>query len=290
EAKNNFKAITTAEMTNLFSCINNLKIKNTKEFDFNSFLATENIANTINTSLILRCTVTKTICSTSKLVVTVDAMDSNYSELILSDTELTKLVNVINQLGANNLNDVNVSISKIKGSFLDSIFESIILTSTISDTMYKNNCYLDSKYNNTTKLCNADSISANDYYVMDALYMKEYINTIVSILGDGASYGSSISLSSYDEETLKKISKMADSRIILLTNSENIIQYVENINKYLSNIGYSTHRINVESYEQDVSDVRYYDQKSGFNTTTRTIVSDVGGLIEEIKNVIHYLQ
>lgn len=290
EAKNNFKAITTDEMTNLFNCINNLKIKNTNEFDFNSFLATEDIANTINTSLILRCTVTKTICSTSKLVVTVDAMDSNYSELILSDTELTNLVNVINQLGANNLNDVNVSISKIKGSFLDSVFESIILTSTISDTMYKNNCYLDSKYNNTTKLCNADSISANDYYVMDALYMKEYINTIVSILGDGASYGSSITLSSYDEETLKKISKMADSRIILLTNSENIIQYVENINKYLSNIGYSTHRINVENYEQDVSDVRYYDQKSGFNTTTRTIVSDVGGLIEEIKNVIHYLQ
>lgn len=277
--------IKTNEITALFDATSLLNLSNTKDFNFDSFLNIANIDETINKSLILRCTVTDTICHVDKLTVTKLVMDAEYKSLIITKEELTSLVSAINTLGITSLESTDVSIEKISTN-LNVILESGILTATISDNMYTKNCKLDLDYNDSTYLWN-DANNVNNYYVMQNTYIKEYIDTIIEVLGEDASYGATINLNTYDSQTISKIKTMAKSRIILLTNSQDIIDYVNNLNLLLRSLNIKS--ININDYTAYVNSILMYQGNEFSINDNLEIISDVDGLISKINEAIEQL-
>ena len=282
-SNSNINVITKDEMDSLFEGISKLGLLNTNSFEFDDFLAIEKIDQTINASLVLRYTVTNTICNTSVLFVTTQSMDDNYESTIIDKEELTNLINAINTLDVSSLEDTDISISKINNN-LDVILESSILASTISQEMYKNKCKLDSMYNIVTRV---ESFYAygSSCYVMNKEYIKEYVTAICNILKDDASYGASINLS-YNSQDADTIKKMADSRIILLSNSDTIIEYVNVLNLSIDRCSkdkfdFSEYKIDIDNYTESVDDIISYENNS-YSEKSEIIISDVDGLIEKV--------
>lgn len=166
------------------------------------------------------------------------------------------------------------------------ILESGIITATISDNMYTKNCKLDLDYNDSTYLWN-DANNVNNYYVMQNTYIKEYIDTIIEVLGEDASYGATINLNTYDSQTISKIKTMAKSRIILLTNSQDIIDYVNNLDLLLRSLNIKS--ININDYTAYANSILMYQgNEFSINDNLETI-SDVDGLISKINEAIEQL-
>lgn len=212
-------------------------------------------------------------------------MDAEYKSLIITKEELTSLVSAINTLGITTLESTDVSIEKISTN-LDVILESGIIAATISDNMYTKNCKLDLDYNYSTYLWNDDN-NVNNYYVMQNTYIKEYIDTIIEVLGEDASYGATINLNTYDSQTISKIKTMAKSRIILLTNSQDIINYVNNLNLLLSSL--NIENINTDNYTTYVNFILMYQGNEFSINDNLEIISDVDGLILKINEAIEQL-
>ena len=212
-------------------------------------------------------------------------MDAEYKSLIITKEELTSLVSAINTLGITRLESTDVSIEKISAN-LNVILESGILSATISDNMYTKNCKLDLDYNYSTYLWNDDN-NVNNYYVMQNTYIKEYIDTIIEVLGEDASYGATINLNTYDSQTISKIKTMAKSRIILLTNSQDIINYVNNLNLLLSSL--NIENINTDNYTTYVNFILMYQGNEFSINDNLEIISDVDGLISKINEAIEQL-
>lgn len=212
-------------------------------------------------------------------------MDAEYKSLIITKEELTSLVRAINMLGITSLESTDVSIEKISTN-LNVILESGIITATISDNMYTKNCKLDLDYNDSTYLWN-DANNVNNYYVMQNTYIKEYIDTIIEVLGEDASYGATINLNTYDSQTISKIKTMAKSRIILLTNSQDIIDYVNNLNLLLRSLNIKS--ININDYTAYVNSILMYQGNEFSINDNLEIISDVDGLISKINEAIEQL-
>lgn len=212
-------------------------------------------------------------------------MDAEYKSLIITKEELTSLVSAINTLGITSLESTDVSIEKISTN-LNVILESGIITATISDNMYTKNCKLDLDYNDSTYLWN-DANNVNNYYVMQNTYIKEYIDTIIEVLGEDASYGATINLNTYDSQTISKIKTMAKSRIILLTNSQDIIDYVNNLNLLLRSLNIKS--ININDYTAYVNSILMYQGNEFSINDNLEIISDVDGLISKINEAIEQL-
>ena len=194
-------------------------------------------------------------------------------------------MSAINTLGITSLESTDVSIEKISTN-LNVILESGILTATISDNMYTKNCKLDLDYNDSTYLWN-DANNVNNYYVMQNTYIKEYIDTIIEVLGEDASYGATINLNTYDSQTISKIKTMAKSRIILLTNSQDIIDYVNNLNLLLRSLNIKS--ININDYTAYVNSILMYQGNEFSINDNLEIISDVDGLISKINEAIEQL-
>ena len=209
-------------------------------------------------------------------------MDAEYKSLIITKEELTSLVRAINTLGITSLESTDVSIEKISTN-LNVILESGIITATISDNMYTKNCKLDLDYNDSTYLWN-DANNVNNYYVMQNTYIKEYIDTIIEVLGEDASYGATINLNTYDSQTISKIKTMAKSRIILLTNSQDIIDYVNNLNLLLRSLNIKS--ININDYTAYANSILMYQGNEFSINDNLEIISDVDGLISKINEAI----
>lgn len=212
-------------------------------------------------------------------------MDAEYKSLIITKEELTSLVSAINTLGITSLESTDVSIEKISTN-LNVILESGIITATISDNMYTKNCKLDLDYNDSTYLWN-DANNVNNYYVMQNTYIKEYIDTIIEVLGEDASYGATINLNTYDSQTISKIKTMAKSRIILLTNSQDIIDYVNNLNLLLRSLNIKS--ININDYTAYANSILMYQGNEFSINDNLEIISDVDGLISKINEAIEQL-
>lgn len=212
-------------------------------------------------------------------------MDAEYKSLIITKEELTSLVRAINTLGITSLESTDVSIEKISTN-LNVILESGIITATISDNMYTKNCKLDLDYNDSTYLWN-DANNVNNYYVMQNTYIKEYIDTIIEVLGEDASYGATINLNTYDSQTISKIKTMAKSRIILLTNSQDIIDYVNNLNLLLRSLNIKS--ININDYTAYANSILMYQGNEFSINDNLEIISDVDGLISKINEAIEQL-
>lgn len=212
-------------------------------------------------------------------------MDAEYKSLIITKEELTSLVSAINTLGITSFESTDVSIEKISTN-LNVILESGIITATISDNMYTKNCKLDLDYNDSTYLWN-DANNVNNYYVMQNTYIKEYIDTIIEVLGEDASYGATINLNTYDSQTISKIKTMAKSRIILLTNSQDIIDYVNNLNLLLRSLNIKS--ININDYTAYVNSILMYQGNEFSINDNLEIISDVDGLISKINEAIEQL-
>ena len=191
----------------------------------------------------------------------------------------------INTLGITSLESTDVSIEKISTN-LNVILESGIITATISDNMYTKNCKLDLDYNDSTYLWN-DANNVNNYYVMQNTYIKEYIDTIIEVLGEDASYGATINLNTYDSQTISKIKTMAKSRIILLTNSQDIIDYVNNLNLLLRSLNIKS--ININDYTAYANSILMYQGNEFSINDNLEIISDVDGLISKINEAIEQL-
>lgn len=212
-------------------------------------------------------------------------MDAEYKSLIITKEELTSLVSAINTLGITRLESTDVSIEKISTN-LNVILESGIITATISDNMYTKNCKLDLDYNDSTYLWN-DANNVNNYYVMQNTYIKEYIDTIIEVLGEDASYGATINLNTYDSQTISKIKTMTKSRIILLTNSQDIIDYVNNLNLLLRSLNIKS--ININDYTAYANSILMYQGNEFSINDNLEIISDVDGLISKINEAIEQL-
>lgn len=209
----------------------------------------------------------------------------NNKSLIITKEELTSLVSAINTLGITSLESTDVSIEKISTN-LNVILESGIITATISDNMYTKNCKLDLDYNDSTYLWN-DANNVNNYYVMQNTYIKEYIDTIIEVLGEDASYGATINLNTYDSQTISKIKTMVKSRIILLTNSQDIIDYVNNLNLLLRSLNIKS--ININDYTAYANSILMYQGNEFSINDNLEIISDVDGLISKINEAIEQL-
>ena len=194
-------------------------------------------------------------------------------------------MSAINTLGITSLESTDVSIEKISTN-LNVILESGIITATISDNLYTKNCKLDLDYNDSTYLWN-DANNVNNYYVMQNTYIKEYIDTIIEVLGEDASYGATINLNTYDSQTISKIKTMAKSRIILLTNSQDIIDYVNNLNLLLRSLNIKS--ININDYTAYANSILMYQGNEFSINDNLEIISDVDGLISKINEAIEQL-
>lgn len=80
---------------------------------------------------------------------------------------------------------------------------------------------------------------------------------------------------------------MAKSRIILLTNSQDIINYVNNLNLLLSSL--NIENINTDNYTTYVNFILMYQGNEFSINDNLEIISDVDGLISKINEAIEQL-
>ena len=106
-------------------------------------------------------------------------------------------------------------------------------------------------------------------------------------MGEDASYGATINLNTYDSQTISKIKTMAKSRIILLTNSQDIIDYVNNLNLLLRSLNIKS--ININDYTAYVNSILMYQGNEFSINDNLEIISDVDGLISKINEAIEQL-
>ncbi len=227
EVKDNCKFITDSEIESFVGAISDLSGLSFDSCDVNALLQIDGIASKINSSLILRYTVTNSIKTNESLTLISSGFikDENTEEVFITEVELTNLVAVLSSLG--NLNGLNVDFNKVATS-IDEILESNILHATISDAMFNAGCKLNEPdLENRSMVLEGKLLDGNPHYIMAKDEIKNYFNAANSL--GFTSYDATVSLEGLTVlEIASMIDKMKDSQIIICTYSAVVIEWYNN--------------------------------------------------------------
>lgn len=211
---NDEKIIQSFELKALFNVIDIFGLSNTSEFNFDNFLNISSVKY-INSSLIMRATVTTTILKTECLVVSKRAIDCSCSTNILKEQELEYFINAINSMGGiSQLEDTNVSLNVVIDK-IDIILQSEILLDTISFKLYEKEALLEKEYNYVSNFASDNKLM----YIIKEEEIKTYMNAISNILKDDAEYGAVIDLNNL-ANPYSAIEDICSSKLMLTTYSD----------------------------------------------------------------------
>lgn len=268
----NEKIIEIEELQALFNVMEELSLSDTGDFDFNNFLRhdSKKLSDLLNSSLIMRATITTSILDTKELVVSVRALDKEYVQTdIITKEELQYFLNGINLMGIDSLEKTDVSIKNVSSN-INNILNSEILLDTISYELYVCDTLLESKYNYITSYVNNNDA----LYVIQKEEIITYINTIQEILGENAKYGDTINLNDMSYiNALNTIKLISNSHIMLTTYSDVVYDWLNN--KHLA----------TDEILNEISDVCSYDNQDNQFKLIKTDIIDIEKLESILENL-----